>query len=631
MRLRTLLLSAALAVGLTLNAGALAQSQPRQALLIGLSQYLPSVGAPPLTGVPYDMSSAERIAQGMGIEASQIVSLRDAQATKAGILAALERLNAQAPEGARALVYFSGHGTRYFDQSAQGCVEGLLTYDGQTITHREFAQALQGLNQRADKVITFFDACHSGGVSGIAGGANRTRSVTANLLQPKFFLKSDAQSSACSVPTNMRTRGLLGESTRLGAIQENLVQITSSRPDEVSFDEPGKGGLATQGIRDCLLGQAKDLNGSGSVTMDEVQTCAQAFVDQRLQGVADLKPHHISVSGNRNIIPVQRPPTAVAAPVAAPAPAVASTPPPAPTPALATAPSTASADTRPPSSSPATGVANAVAAVVPAPAAVKPPPPPPAASTAQTATPAAAPVMAATPPAAPPAPAPAPVATANQPPATGTGAAATGAAATVAAATPATPVSVPSPAPQRPTAAVAPPAPAPVVEPAVASLASLQDVYSQRNPRREVKVQLASSSLRIGKDDLRLRVRSSHDGYVYFVMLGSDAKSFYVLFPNGLDRDHRIKAGQTLSLPRPSWQLRAAGPAGTDQLLVLVTQTPRAVDRLVMAEPDAQNPFTFALNDFKGRAALVRFLTQSADPSQSDQFGAALLSIKEVP
>lgn len=604
MRFRSLLFIAALAVGcLSIQARAQAQSQPRQALLIGLSQYLPSVGAPPLTGVPYDMASAERIARGMGIEASQIVSLRDAQATKAGILAALERLNAQAPEGARALVYFSGHGTRYFDNSAQGCVEGLLTYEGQTITHREFAQALQGLNQRADKVITFFDACHSGGVSGIAGGANRTRSVTANLLQPKFFLKSDAQSSACSVPTNMRTRGLLGESTRLGAIQENLVQITSSRPDEVSFDEPGKGGLATQGIRDCLLGQAKDLNGSGSVTMDEVQTCAQAFVDQRLQGVADLKPHHISVSGNRNIIPVQRPPTAVAAPVTPPPPAapVAAPTPAAPAPALATAPSTPGADPRPPSGTPATGVANAAAAVVTPPA--------------------AAPVMAATPPAAPPAPTP--VATANVPPASVVGAAATGAAATVAAVTP---VAAPSPAPQSTTAP-----PAPVVEPAVASLASLQDVYSQRNPRREVKVQLASSSLRIGKDDLRLSVRSSHDGYVYFVMLGSDAKSFYVLFPNGLDRDHRIKAGQTLSLPRPSWQLRAAGPAGTDQLLVLVTQTPRAVDRLVMAEPDAQNPFTFALNDFKGRAALVRFLTQSADPTQSDQFGAALLSIKEVP
>ena len=36
--------------------------------------------------------------------------------------------------------------------------------------------------------------------------------------------------------------------------------------------------------------------------------------------------------------------------------------------------------------------------------------------------------------------------------------------------------------------------------------------------------------------------------------------SFYLLYPNGLDKDNRIKARTPLKLPRPSWQLTAQGP-----------------------------------------------------------------------
>jgi hypothetical protein len=39
------------------------------------------------------------------------------------------------------------------------------------------------------------------------------------------------------------------------------------------------------------------------------------------------------------------------------------------------------------------------------------------------------------------------------------------------------------------------------------------------------------------------------------LLLGSDRKSFYLLFPNGLDSDNRIRANQRLSLPRPDWKL----------------------------------------------------------------------------
>lgn len=550
---------------------------PRSALVIGVSQYTESSGAATLVGVPHDIESAKRIAQAMGVPANQIRVIQDQQATKANILEELKNLGERTSEGGRSFIYFSGHGTRYWDATANGCVEGLLTHDGQAITNAELAKATQKVTDGADKVITMIDACHSGGIASKKAG---TRSIAGIEFKPKFNYKASSAADACSQPSNIKTRSLLGESTRLGALQENVVQITSSRPDEVSFDEPGKGGLATQGIRDCLLGKASDTDGSGAVSLAEIQQCAQAIIDQKMQGSKDLTAHHVSVSGNRNLIPVQRP---------QPAPALVATAP---------APTVVAAVTPPAPSKPVNAVvAPAAQAVTPT-----PPKPPQATAPAQQVTAATpAPVPATSPPVSPPT-------SPQKPP-------------TVAAAAPVTaPVLAPAPVI----------APAPPVEPMLASLATLRDIQQQSNPRLVVDVKLSKSVLKIGKDALDLSVKSSHDGYIYLVMLGSDRKSFYVLYPNGLDRDNQIKAGQTRKLPRPDWQLEAAGPAGEDHLLVMVTSSPRKIDRLEMTEPDAKNPFTFALNEIGGRAALVNFLVHNKDGEGSERFGAKLLTFKEV-
>ena len=114
------------------------------------------------------------------------------------------------------------------------------------------------------------------------------------------------------------------------------------------------------------------------------------------------------------------------------------------------------------------------------------------------------------------------------------------------------------------------------------------------------------------------------------VLLGSDAKSFYVLYPNGLDKDNQIKAGKPLQIPRPDWQITAAGPVGTNNILVMVSDSPRKLDNLTLATPTANEPFTYALNDIGGRSALVNFLTGSGVDGRSESFGAKLVAIKEV-
>ena len=496
-------------------------SSNRSALIIGVGEYGYS-GVTPLVGVKHDMVSAAKIAAAMGIPESNVKYLRNSQATKTNILEALKQLGDTSGEGSRTFVYFSGHGTR--QSAGNECVEGLLTYEGSTISNQEFAGATQKIAKTSDKFITLVDACHSEGVV-----PPKTRALIKDQLTPKFYMKSGTAADACSVISNYKTRSLLPEVTKLGALKENFVQVSSSRPDEVSFDEPDKGGLATQGIRDCLLSQAKDTNQSGAVTLEEVQQCAQRFVDGRLKNVPGIKPHHITVTGNRNLIPVQRPPTVVA---------------------LATPP------------------------VAPPKPVVAPPTPP---------------VIVAA-----PAPAPAP-----QPPVTS-----------------ATPIALPAP------------EKIPPQEPLLASLATLKDIEQQRNPKRMVDVKVSKPVMKIGKDSLDLSIKSSHDGYIYMILLGSDAKSFYVLYPNGLDKNNAIKAGQTVRIPKPDWEVKAAGPEGTNNLLVMVSDSPRKLNTLTMAEPTAAEPFTYALNDIGGRSALINFLINSDGKSES--FGAKLVAIKEV-
>jgi hypothetical protein len=468
----------------------------RSALIVGVSTYAsPDVST--LTGVPADIPLAQDMARAMGIPDERTQVLRDGQATKAAILGALDKLSSEVTEGGRVFIYFSGHGTRWYEPQTKGCKEGLLAHDGQAITNEEIAQHTRRIHSVADKLIVVFDACHSGGV----GNRERfTRSVLSGALTPKFFTRSDADAQACEQPANLRTRSLLAASGQLGGLAENFVQVTSARPDEVSFDEPGKGGLATQGLHACLLGGAADSNASGALSVAEIERCTQAAINAKLKPWPQLIPHHVTVSGNRNLVPV-----------------------------------------------------------------------------------------------------PAPV-----------------------------PVPVPETAPAPPPGVEAAPAPTPV-PPALASLATLEDIAHQRNPRRKLEVVPSQKQLRIGTDALSLRLTSSHDGHVYLVLLGSDQRSFYLLFPNGLDADNRIRARTPLVLPRPSWTLKAQGPAGTNRLLVLVTDTPRDLKTLNVAPPDAAAPFTYTLNDMAGRAALVDFFTGRGVTGQSGSFGAQLLAIEELP
>lgn len=500
--------------------------QTRSALIIGIGHF--AGPASDLLGVPADVEMAKEMANAMGIPDANITVIRDEQATKKNILEKLRVFSNKTADGGRVFIYFSGHGTRYLNPFINSCVEGLLSYDYETISNVEMAEATKNLNNSVDKSIMIVDTCHSAGVL----NKIRTRALSNPNLVAKFASKDKAGEEVCT-PVNYRTRSLFDESKALGAIEENIVYITSARPDEVSWDQPGKGGVATQALRECLLGRAKDINNSGAVSLEEVQKCAQVIMNEKVPG-PDQIASHITIRGNRNLIPViSEPVKIVQSPAQPPVPIK-------PTTQIVSLNKVENQAVKPVENKPIESL------------------------------------------------------------------------------------------PTKPNITPIVESPIKIEELVAASTATLKDIESQRNPFRAVSVKLAKQSLRINKDYLDLEIKSSNDGYLYLILLGSDKKSFYVLYPNKLDSDNFIRANTVTKIPRESWQIRAAGPVGINNLLVMVSDSPRDLSRLGQFGEDPNSPFVYALNTLSGRKNLVEYMVGKGPEGTSEKYAAKLVTISEV-
>jgi hypothetical protein len=511
------------------------ENTDRSALIIGIGHY--NGPAADLKGVPADMVMAKEMAKAMGIPDKNITVMRDQEATKKNVLDVMKSFSNKAADGGRVFIYFSGHGTRYYNPFINNCIEGLLTYDYEVISNTELAQATKNLNKSVDKSILLVDACHSGGVV----NTTKTRSALNPSYVAKFAAKDRSGSEVCT-PVNYKTRSLFDETKALGAIEENVVFISSAKADEVAWDQEGLGGVATQALKKCLLGSARDLNSSGAVSLEEVRHCAQAIMNKQMPGPIQVASN-ISIRGNRNLIPVVNNQTPQRDDLSSTSPA--------------------------PIIQPVSEV-NKVTPPVESTKPIKPVENKP-----------TKPVQ---------------IVEENQI--------------------------------QKPP--TKPPAAQPEVNIQVASLATLQDVEAQRNPQRVIDVKLAKKYLKINKDYLDLQIKSNHDGYLYLILLGSDKKSFYVLYPNKLEQNNFIKAGQIVNLPNQSWQIKAAGPAGIDHILVMVSDSPRDLKSLEALGADPNSPFVYALNNLKGRGALIDYLTGKTPEGKSEKFAAKILTVSEV-
>jgi hypothetical protein len=109
---------------------------------------------------------------------------------------------------------------------------------------------------------------------------------------------------------------------------------------------------------------------------------------------------------------------------------------------------------------------------------------------------------------------------------------------------------------------------------AIDTLATLNDIFSQRDDRWHVQARVDRPTIKIGTN-LALTIRSDRRGFIYVFYRGTTPDSLYLLFPNELDSANGIEADQDLQLPRRDWSVTALGPRGIDHILVMVTETAR--------------------------------------------------------
>ena len=202
---------------LTLGVRSLPARVNRHALIIGISRYA-DAGTPPLPGARVDKQSATQMAQAMQVPQSNIHYLQDEEATGSSIRKALQDMTARVQDGDRVFIHYSGHGTRYNDPVAGGCVEALLAYDGGNITNREMADMLKTITNKTDKLFVMYDACHSGG-----------------LVQAASILPSTALELAAVGTPALRVTGILSAVRDLVAQRVVELTATSVPPTSVSW------------------------------------------------------------------------------------------------------------------------------------------------------------------------------------------------------------------------------------------------------------------------------------------------------------------------------------------------------------------------------------------------------------
>jgi hypothetical protein len=121
-----------------------------------------------------------------------------------GMNAALDRLRERIAPNDNVFIYYSGHGGRALVRDPEErCGEALITVEGRGFMDTDMEAKLKTLSRKANKMVVFLDACHSGGVT--------TRAATSR-FQAKYFPRS-ASGEACSTPVNVLKKNI-GAGTR---------------------------------------------------------------------------------------------------------------------------------------------------------------------------------------------------------------------------------------------------------------------------------------------------------------------------------------------------------------------------------------------------------------------------------
>lgn len=139
----------------------------RVALVVGIDDY-PNIWALPLKGCCNDARTMAALLEERFD--FRVRLLLDGEATRVGMLSAMEELQENLLPGARVVFHFSGHGSRILEPSGRS-EESLLPQDSgrgehpnRDITDRELFGWLAGLSSKTPYITLIMDSCHAGGI-----------------------------------------------------------------------------------------------------------------------------------------------------------------------------------------------------------------------------------------------------------------------------------------------------------------------------------------------------------------------------------------------------------------------------------------------------------------------------------
>jgi serine/threonine protein kinase len=162
---------------------------------------------------------------------------------------------------------------------------------------------------------------------------------------------------------------------------------------------------------------------------------------------------------------------------------------------------------------------------------------------------------------------------------------------------------------------------------------ALQDIVRQASPQLLVVATTDKPTMTIGRDRLRVRVQSAQAGYVYLYLASTDRR-VYLLFPNRIDSENRIEAGQSITLPKEGWNLTAEGPPGMTHVVAMVSRVRRDLSGSGLHQGRGIPDFDMNVVEQRWRLRMSNPLVgrpQCEPPlSCSDAWGAAQLQIEEV-
>ena len=241
-----------------------AQQANAFALVVGIEKYR-DAPAPP--GARADAETFKALAtKTLGIPAGNIRSLVDDRASKTDIERELAWLKANVPQDGKVIFFFAGHGA----PDASNGTSYLLPYDGSPDalgqTGVPLASVMKSLGEtKAKQVVAFVDACFSGagGRSVLPKGARALVRVKEVLPQARVALFAAASGAQISGPS-----------------------------------ADGKSGLFTRLLGDGIGSGQADIDGDGTLTLEEIAQWVTPRVTREAQRQSREQKPSLTVPAN---------------------------------------------------------------------------------------------------------------------------------------------------------------------------------------------------------------------------------------------------------------------------------------------------------------------------------------------